>query len=310
MFKPTALVYSSHNRCEYIHRQWIIERALQSWDNKTIFLIPMSMGRYDQQHYSWGTFDWYFKRFEQWGLEHSTFFWNDHLTHEDVDIFFDKLANSEVVILGGGSSILGMERYRYLGEKYYGDKDLFARILHERQNKGMLTCGFSAGADQLCQYIAGAFDYEHLDPSGFGLARNVAVTLHHEWGREGDLVHMAKEMPHCMVFGLPNDSGLAVDQGFLPSGNIWQVIELLIDKSWDVQKDAFHIKTRMGMKIEHYYNDGRSWTFNGGEKMVRVMSPDNSYQDAWLVLHDRGIFDYWTQQWSGYNSIEDILASH
>jgi peptidase E len=311
MFKATALVYSSHNRSEYIHRDWIVERALQSHHNKTIFLIPMSMGKYDQQHYSWGTFEWFFNRFKKWGLEPSTFFWNDHLSHEDVDLFFDQLVNSEVVILGGGSSILGMDRYQSLGERYYGDRHLFSRILHERQNKGKLTVGFSAGADQLCQYIAGGYDFDDEEEQrGFGLVRNTTVSLHHEWGREGDLRHMARSFPHCMVYGLPNDSGIASDQGFLPSGNIWQVSEFIVDNTWDLPKDGFHIKTRQGMKVEHYYNDGRHWSFDDGDMMVRVMSPDNRYQDAWIVQKGRGIFDYWTQEWSGYHRVEDILASH
>ena len=40
--QPTCFVYSSHNRCEYIHRWWIVERALQSQDNKSILYLPMS----------------------------------------------------------------------------------------------------------------------------------------------------------------------------------------------------------------------------------------------------------------------------
>ncbi len=306
MFKSTALVYSSHNRSEHIHRDWIVERALQSHHNKTIFLLPMSMGRYDQQEYSWGTFEWYFNRFKQWGLEASTFFWNEQLRHEDVEHLFEKLVNSEVVILGGGSSLLGMKRYEALGEKFYGDKHLFSRILHQRQNKGQLTVGFSAGADQLCSYISGSYDYER----GFGLVRNVAVTLHHEWNRSGELFQMARDLPGSMVFGLPNDSGIAVDQGYLPSGNIWQIIEFIVDSSWDSPKDGFHIKTRQGMNIPHRYADGREWDFKNGDMMVRIMSPHNNDQDAWIVQGGRGIINYWSQDWSGYHNIEDILGDH
>jgi hypothetical protein len=40
--RPTALVYSSHDRCEYIHREFIIKRALENPDNKTIFHLSMS----------------------------------------------------------------------------------------------------------------------------------------------------------------------------------------------------------------------------------------------------------------------------
>ena len=65
IMKPTTLIYSSHNRCDYLHREWIVQRALESWDNKTVFYIPFSMGRYDQQEYSWGTFRWYFDFFRQ-----------------------------------------------------------------------------------------------------------------------------------------------------------------------------------------------------------------------------------------------------
>lgn len=310
MFKATALSYSSHNRCEYIHREWIVERALQSHDNKTIFLIPMSMGRFDQQEYSWGTFDWYFRQFKKWGLEYSNFYWNEQLTHGDLEVFFNKLINSQVVILGGGNSMLGMERYRALGKMYNGDRDLFEKILHERQNKGMLTVGFSAGADQICEYISGYHHYGDADPRGFGLIRNVVTTLHHEWGRENELREIARDLPHCMAFGLPNDSGIAVDQGYLPSGNIWQVIEFIVDTTWDLPQDSWHIKTRSGMNVEHFYSDGRQWTFRNGDMMVRVMSPDNRYMDAWIVQKGRGILNYWNQDWSGYYSIEDILASH
>jgi len=310
MFKATALAYSSHNRCEYIHRDWIVERALKSHHNKTIFYIPMSMGRQDQQEYSWGTFEWYFRRFRQWGLQDSTFFWNDHLRHEDVEIFFEKVAESEVVILGGGNSILGMQRYKYLGEHFFGDRYLFGRLLHERQNKKLLTVGFSAGADQLCEYISAGAGFDLQEPHGVGLLRNVVCTLHHEWGREGELRHLATQVPHCMVFGLPNDSGIALDQGYLPSGNIWQVSEFIIDYSWDLPKDGFHIKTRQGMKIEHYYHDGRHWSFNNGDMMVRIMSQDNSFQRAWIVTKEHGIINYWTQDWSGYYRIEDILADY
>lgn len=310
MFKATALSYSSHNRCEHIHRDWIVERALKSHHNKTIFFLPMSMGKQDQQEYSWGTFNWYFSKFAKYGLEYSNFYWNDYLRQEDVEMLFDKLANSQVVILGGGNSMLGMERYRYLGERFYGDKHLFRRILHERQNKGLLTVGFSAGADQVCEYISGYHHSEGHDPRGFGIIRNVVTTLHHEWSRRDELRELARDLPHCMAFGLPNDSGIAADQGYLPSGNIWQMIEFIIDNSWDLPNDGFHIKTRQGLDIEHYYSDGRDWTFHHGDMMIRVMSPDNRFMKAWILQQGRGIFDYWTQEWSGYYRVEDILADY
>ena len=307
---PTALIYSSHNRCAHIHRDWIVERALKSHDNKTILYLPMSMSEYHQQEYTWHTFRWYFEQFRNWGLHAIPFYWSENLKKEDVDLFFDYLQNFEVVILGGGSSTLGLRRYRALGEYFYRDRGLFGRILHDRQNRGKLTVGFSAGADQLCDYLATFADQRHLeDANGFGLGRNIAVTLHHEWGREGAIYEAARTLPHCMIFGLPNDSGIAVDQGYLPSGNIWQVIEFIIDCSWTVPHDSWHIKTLKGMKIDHSYCDGRHWAFNGGDKVVRVMSPDNRYNKAWLIFRG-AILDYWTQQESEFESIDDIFKNH
>lgn len=307
---PTAFIYSSHNRSEEIHRWWIVERALRDPFNKTILYLPMSMGSQDSQEYSWGTFRWYFEFFRKWGLEPRNFFWNDHMSKQDVDLLFDWLVNSQVVILGGGSSILGRNRYNALGGRYYGDPYMFERILHERQDRGLLTVGFSAGADQLCSYMMGAVESGSHDIHGFGLAHNIMCTLHHEWGREGSLKYAAARFSNNMVFGLPNDSGLAVDQGFLDSGNIWQLIEFVVDTSWDIPNEQFHIKTRQGMHIEHYYADGRHWTFKHGDKMVRVMSQDDQYQGAWIVRSNGQIIDYWSQNPSLYPSIEAIFASH
>lgn len=307
---PTALIYSSHNRCEEIHRWWIVERALQDPHNKTILYLPMSMGTQDSQDYSWGTFRWYFNFFTKYGLEPRNFFWNENMRREDVDLLFHWLRTTQVVILGGGSSILGRNRYEELGERYYGDRSLFEQIMHERQDSGLLTVGFSAGADQLCSYMMGAVESGRNDIHGFGLAHNIMATLHHEWGHEGSIQHAAARFPQNMVFGLPNDSGLAVDQGFLESGNIWQVIEFIVDTSWDVPNEQFHIKSRMGLNIEHYYADGRNWTFKNHDRMVRVMSQDNQYHGAWVLPSHGGIIDYWSQNHSLYPSIEAILASH
>lgn len=305
---PTALVYSSHNRSEYIHREWIVERALRNPYNKTILYLPMSMTERHQQEYSWSTFSWYFNRFTQWGLSAIPFYWSDHLSKGDVDLLFEYIESYEVVILGGGNSFLGMQRYRNLGERYYGDRDLFSRVLHARQEAGKLTVGFSAGADQLCQYISSMVSPHVHDPYGFSLARNVVTTLHHERGKEGDIYGLAKYLPHCVVFGLPNDSGIAVDQGYLPSGNIWQILEFLIDCSWDAPDDGWHIKTRQGVKIDHFYSDGRHWSFNGGDKMIRVMSADNHYQRTWL-LQGGSLLDYWSQNFSEYHNIDEIFAN-
>lgn len=308
---PTALVYSSHNRSEVIHRWWLVERALRSIDNKTFLYLPMSMGEMHQQEYSWGTFRWYLDQFRKWGLQPRNFYWRSVLSKQDVDLLFNWLIESEVVVLGGGNSLLGMERYQGLGEDYYGDKHLFGRILRQRQQQGKLTAGFSAGADQLCSLLSAVIEDDFEDPWGFGLAHNIITTLHHEWGREGTLQWGARRFPNFMLFGLPNDSGIAVDQGILPSGNMWQEIEFIIDTSWDLPNDAWHIKTRSGLRIEHYYCDGRNWTFNSGDKLVRVISSNQMAYDAWILPAYGGpILNYWTHQPTGYTSIEQILSHH
>jgi hypothetical protein len=305
--RPTALIYSSHDRCSYLHREFIIQRALESWDNKTIMHLPMSQKTMGGQKWDYDNFRWYYSQFHQWGLQDYPFYWSDNLSRGDVDLFFHMLYHSQVVLLGGGSSSLGLARYKAMGQLYYGDRDLFSRILHERQDRGLLTVGFSAGADQLGQYMCEIADGYVNDPYGFGLARNVATTLHFEHGREHQVWKLANMLPHSMVFGLPNDSGIGVHQFFLPCGNIFQIIWFITDNSWDVPHHQFHIKTRKGVKIQHYYNDGRHWSFSGGDVMVRIMSRDNLWQDVTIITNQGRYVDYWTQMPSEYNSIEHIL---
>ncbi|PKK90364.1 MAG: hypothetical protein CVV64_10255 [Candidatus Wallbacteria bacterium HGW-Wallbacteria-1] len=305
--KPTAFVYSSHDRSDYIHRQMIVERALESWDNKTIMHLPFSQRDQGQQEWDYGNFRWYYSGFEQYGLDHTPYFYNDYLRREDVDAFFQSLWHSQVVVLGGGNSSLGLSRYKQMGAFYYNDPGLFERILHERQERGLLTVGFSAGADQLCEYLSSCVDYSLPDPYGFKLLKNVVTTLHHENGREDEIYRLAVNLPHCLAFGLPNDSGVAGDQGVLPSGNIWQVLWFIEDQSWDSPRDQWHIKTRMGQKILHYYADGRNWSFNGGDKMVRIMSPEGQPLDAVIITNNGQFIDYWTQSPSWDSSIESIL---
>lgn len=307
--KPTVIVYSSHDRCEYIHRDFIVERALESYDNKTIMHLSMSQKTRGQQEWDYGNFKWYYKNFYKYGLEEEPFFYNENLRREDIDVFFNKLWHKQVVVLGGGNSSLGLSRYKEMGAMYYGDPDLFRRILLERQERGLMTVGFSAGADQLCEFLSSSVDFNLPDPYGFGLLKNVTTTLHHESGREGEIYRLATGLPQCMAFGLPNDSGIAGDQGYLSSGNIWQVLWFVEDQSWDVPRDQFHIKTRMGQKIEHFYNDGRHWSFGGGDMMVRIMDPEGNTIDATIIQPNGSFTDYWSQAPSAWTSIDQILSS-
>jgi hypothetical protein len=310
---PTCFIYSSHNRCEYIHRWWIVERALKSPDNKTLLYLPMSEnsdgGAFGSaQQFGWGKFEWYLDRFKQWGLQSNPFYYSSTMTRHDAEVFVDMVANYEVVILGGGNSSLGLERYKGIGQHFFGDRDLFEKILHDRARRGKLTVGFSAGADQLGAILSSQVWTDLADPVGFGLAHNIMTTLHHDPSQNRELFAGAQKFPHCMIFGLPNDSGLAVSQGTLPSGNIWQIIEFVTDNSWDIPEEAFHIKTRAGAGIDHFYADGRSWSFQGGDRMARVMSPDSSWQDAFVITTQGRIIHYYTYNECNFGSIEEIFS--
>lgn len=304
--KPTALIYSSHNRCEYLHRHWIVQRALEQPYNKTILYLPFSMQSRESQEYSWSTFKWYFDHFHSFGLNAMVFFWSEDLSRHDAEVFFNMVENAEVVILGGGEVSLGFERYDAMGGYFFDDYDRFKNALHQRQHAGKLTVGYSAGAAQLADACA-QDDYHRC----YALIHNVIATLHHDWSRETELREVARRFPGHLAFGLPNDAGIAANQGFLPSGNKWQLLQFIIDQSWDLPEDQVHIKTRQGMGIEHIYQDGRKWTFNGGEVMLRIVSPDYSYQGTWIMMPDQPtVIDYWSQSPSGFVNIEHIMSEH
>lgn len=312
--EPSALIYSSHDRCNLIHNDWIVQRALRG--NRRILYLPFSEGVtndgniVERQEYGWSKFRFFFNYYQSFGLEPSTFFWSDDLKRSDIDVLYHSLAHDEVVILGGGNPSTGLERYKATGALFYQDPDSFEKTLKWRQERGMLTVGFSAGVDQLCQFFHGAGEYDIPDPHGFGLCRNIIAASHFDSGREDSLKRTAARFPTCFVFGFPNDSGLALYQGGLPSGNMWQVIEMIIDNSWHWPRDQHHIKTRHGMKIQHVYPDGRHWGFNGGDRLVRIQSLDGQYNESFVVPPFGPIRDYWTQNDTGYHSIGQILETH
>lgn len=313
--KGTCLVYSSHNCCWYIHEQRIVKRALEGWANNRILFIPFSEtphangDEFRSQRYGFDKFNWFLQRYTSLGLEVIPFWWSSNLSKADADVFFEHLGSCEVALLGGGNTSLGMRRMRGLGEQFYGDPDLFEKVLHDRQNRGLFTVGFSAGADQLCEYQSSAIDYNLAYPWGFGLIKNVIVTLHHEPFSSGTLIRGAQMFPQCKLFGLPNDSGIETSQGVLDSGLTYQIIEFLIDKSWDAPHEAFHIKTRQGTKIDHFYPDGRHWAFDGGNLMVRIIDPADNDERAYIVVGGN-ILDYWSQAPAPFGSVEHILESY
>jgi len=305
----TAFVYSSHDRSEYIHDHFIVQRALRGRENQRVLFLPMSEHALHAQEFSWGRFEWYFRFYERYGLEAWPFYFRDGLRHEDVQRLWSALWSSEVVLLGGGGPGTGMQRYRWLGATFDGEPGKFGRILHERRERGLLTVGFSAGADQLCERMFRDFRRPGPGNEGFGMVRDAMVTLHHDSSWNWELSQAAGRYPRYRLFGLPNDSGLNSDWGFLPSGNVWQVIEFVIDESWSEPSDAHHVKTRHGQKIDHFYPDGRHWAFSGGDRLVRVTSQDGQYDDAWFTSGGQ-LLHYWTQSPAGYGSIDEILRSH
>lgn len=312
--EPSVLIFSSHDRCNNIHNDWIVQRALRG--NHRILYLPFSEGVRDdgdmfhKQEYGWNKFRFFFDYYKTYGLDAFPFFWSNSLQRDDIDALFHALTHSEVVILGGGNPSTGLARYKASGALFYNDPDAFEKTLKWRQERGMLTVGFSAGVDQLCQFFHGTGEYEIPDPHGFGLCRNIMAASHFESGRDDSLKRTAHRFPECLVFGIPNDSGLALYQGNLPSGNIWQVIEFIIDTSWHWPKDQHHIKTRHGMLIQHFYPDGRHWAFGAGDRLVRLQSWDGKYNEAFIVPPSGPIKDYWTQSISDYESIGHILATH
>jgi hypothetical protein len=312
--RATAFIYSSHDRSNWIHDHFIVQRALGGWANKQILFLPMSEtvqngSELERQEFAWGRFRYFFDHYRRFGLEAFPFFWSSNLSKHDVDVLWHHLWHAEVVILGGGHPRTGIRRYKELGHRFDGEWGKFGRILDERRKRGLLTVGFSAGADQLCDSLFNRTWGDEYDGGGFGLVRNTMVTLHHEPSRNGDLWEAARKFPQNMVFGLPNDSGIDHDWGFLPSGNIWQVYEFVIDQSWSDPSDHFHIKTRQGAKIEHIGHDGRHWSFGGGDLLVRVESGDGRFREAWMRSGGEWR-NYWTRGPSRFHSVESILANH
>src|SRR5688500_3489185 len=96
----TSLVYSSHNRGDYLHHEFIVERALRA--NKSILFRPMSEtvqngSEIERQEFSWGTFRWFFDRYRHRGLDAFPFYWTSNLKRSDVDALWHSLWTAEVV---------------------------------------------------------------------------------------------------------------------------------------------------------------------------------------------------------------------
>lgn len=309
--KPTVLVYSAHSRCNLIHNDWIVQRALAG--NRRLLFLPFSErpsggDEIARQAGAWDRFRWFFDFYRGYGLEAAPFYWSSRLERADVEVLLEMMADSEVVLLGGGNPWLGRARLRGLGRDFFDDGDRLPRVLRERRERGLLTAGFSAGADQLGEHMSNEIENGADDDRGFGLARQVISVNHYEAGRAGALQAIAHQFGNALAFGLPNDSGLAIEDGWLHSGRRWQLIEMIIDTTWDRPEDQFHIKTRQGEKIHHFYADGRHWAFGGGDRLMRLEGQDGRQETLILPAGGGPAIDYWAQVPTGLASIEAILA--
>lgn len=311
--EPTVLVYSAHGAPWRIHGELLGRRALAHPGDHRLLYLPVSepprggdeMG---SQHFSWGRLAPTFHALGAEGLEPAPFFFSSALTRKDAATLFDWVDQVPVVLLGSGITPLGLWRLKLLGSQFWGDEHLFARLLARRQARGLLTAGSSAGAKQLCS-VLGTRGESRTFREGFHLARDVAVEVHYEgrWARS--LRRSAARKKRCFWFGLPNDSALAVSSGRLAPGLEWQLIRFVLDTSWDAPRDHWHVKTRQGMKIDHFYPDGRHWAFNDGDAMLLVKRRGNRhFRHAWMASAGR-ILDYTSQHELPFPDLGAVLEA-
>jgi hypothetical protein len=296
---PTEFVYSSHSCSSYMYGTYLVEPALKHPTDHRLLYLPMSevpVDGSDQagQEFGWNKVSWYLEKFRESGLAPQNFYWSEGLRRPDVDVLVDLLENAAVVILGGGNTGLGNSRYQDIGRRFWMDTDRIGQLLRKRHEKGLLTGGYSAGAEQLIGTSTGVAENRD-NPQGFGLVRDMRLILHHEWSRREELAELAAHSPNCVTFGLPNDSGLAIRQGKLPNGRQWQWIRCVVDTSWDAPNDQFHIKTRSGLRIDHYYPNGQHWSFNDGDELLRLWSENDTESRTYFIMNKRA-FDYYSRE--------------
>src|SRR5262245_28649917 len=116
---PTTFVYSSHNCSPYMHRNFIVQRALEEHYDKRLLYLPMSEwpnqgDNYESQKFGYDKVAWYLDQFRNWGLRPQPFYWSDYLSTHDIGLLFEMIQNAPVVVLGGGNTRLGMRRYQAL----------------------------------------------------------------------------------------------------------------------------------------------------------------------------------------------------
>jgi hypothetical protein len=266
-------MYDSLRECRYIHDEWIVRRALAMAKHPRIMYLPMSNDEAhgQSQQYSSGAFLDYFRQYEHLGLRSFAYCWRETFSKGELDAFFLQLTSCEVIILGGGTSDIGLERYARLGELGYKEPNRFRAVLQERQAQRKMTVGFSAGAEQLCTSLMASIEYEDDPRPGLGLVKDIIVAVHYDDSRKQVLQAASRLFPQCLIVALPNETGLGICQRKLPNDKIWQIIEFIVDPS---ARAASHITClRPGGTIHHLGN---------GVGLTRYIDPKTLTQEIRL----------------------------
>ena len=263
-------MYDSLHGCRHIHGDWIVQRALKSEKNPTIVYLPMSN---DEDHgmsqrETSEAFLRLFQRDVPLGLRPSVHYWRQDLGKYEIRQIFQNLETCEVLILGGGTSELGLTRYCGLGNTGYEEPARFRKLLETRHSQGKLTVGFSAGAEQLSTCLMGTLEYEGRVERGLGLIEEIIVSVHYSADRADGLARAQKLHPGCQVFALPNETGLGISQRTREDGMVEQWIDVIVDPS----------VTPLMPYIIHLDADGRTWEHSNGVRMKRIIDPGKRRQ--------------------------------
>jgi hypothetical protein len=263
-------MYDSLQGCRHIHGDWIVRRALNAKQNPTVVYLPMSN---DEDHgmSQRETSEAFFRLFQRGvalGLRPSVHYWRQDLGRREIRQIFQELETCAVLILGGGSSALGLTRYCGLGRTGFGEPARFKRLLETRHAQGKLTVGFSAGAEQLSTSLMGTLEYEDRLQPGLGLIQEIMVSVHYSPERADVLGRAQKLHPGCQIFALPNETGLGICQRTRADGKVEQWIEVIIDPSVDPSKPY----------ITHVDANGRTWEHSHGVRIKRVIDPATRQQ--------------------------------
>ena len=257
-------MYDSLRECRVIHGEWIVRRALSAGADATVVYLPMSNdeehGQSQQQ-----TAEAFLRLFEQTApqMRVKVPYWRSGFSGEEIEHMFRDFETCEVLILGGGTSALGLARYREIGVTGFRDAGRFRRTLEARLARGRLTVGFSAGAEQLSSSLTGVLEYEGRVEPGFALVRDLIVAVHFEPRRAGALRRAQELHPGHQVLALPNETALGICQRELEDGRVWQLIEVIVDPS----------ASRSTPFVTHLDHRGSVHEHAHGARIERIVDP-------------------------------------